>query len=159
MRKTSTLSLSTDAITEQILAIAALNGLQYRLDDDNIPMLTTDQRPALTMQVKSSFAFILLHMMPHVVSCNINEPATDDSDNLLLLELSLDTAATDMTALTVRTAIERAIVMDTLHACYLGHDTGMSDRYKALADESLTEVRRLIDTASATSAGRIMHWI
>lgn len=160
MKKSVLISLSSDAIIREVLAIAALNGLQYDTDDQKIPLLTTDQKPALLLQAKGSLSTLLLHLLPHVASCNINDNLPDDgSDHLFQLELYLDCEATSSQIATLRHSLEHTIALDILYVCYMAHNSPLSDRYATLAQASLNDTLRLIDNTTRRFGKRVMNWL
>jgi len=160
MKNSVLISLSSDAIISEVLAIAALNGLQYNSDDQKIPLLNYDQKPALLLQAKGSLSAILLHLLPHVTSCNINDKfPDDDSDHLFQLEIRLDSEATSSHIATLRHSLEHTIALDILYVCYMAHNSPLSDRYATLAQASLNDTLRLIDNTSQCFGKRVMNWL
>lgn len=160
MRKTFTITISTNAITSEVLAVAALNNIMDNNIGDKISILTPDQKPALVRQTQASLGNILLHLLPHVASCNINDQLpTDGSEHLFNIEVYLNPDATSNDIITLRHSIEHTIALDTLCVCYMEHDKAMSDRYQALATAALNDICRLIDNTSGPNSVRVMNWI
>lgn len=160
MRQTFTINLSTNAITREVLAVAALNNIMDNNLGDKIAILTPDQKPALVRQAQASLGNILLHLLPHIASCNINdELPADGSEHLFRIEVYLDSDATSSDIATLRHSIEHTIALDTLCVCYMGHDEAMSNRYQALAMAALNDIRRLVDKTSGQRSVRVMNWI
>lgn len=160
MNTTFTINLSTDAITREVLAVAALNSLQYNINDEKSPLLNSDHKPAFLSQTKGSLSNILLHIIPYVASCNIGEELPKDgSDHIFRLELHLNKHTSSSDIATLRQALEHTIAFDILYVCYMDHNAKLCDRYATLAQASLDNTLRLLSKASIKNSKRVMNWI
>lgn len=148
------ITLSTDAILQEIYAASALRYFQNSESSECPPMLSRDQRQALKLQVKDSFAHVVLRLLPHVASCNLNNETAedaisdDDGDIMLSLDLYVPRTFPESAAGTLRHALEHAVAMDVMHLCYIGHDARLSNRHADLAEESIEIIKQLILSAS-----------
>lgn len=155
------ITLSTDAILQEIYAASALRYFQNSENGVCPPMLCRDQRRALRMQVKDSFAHVVLRLLPHVMSCNLdNETAEADDDGDIMLELELHVPLTfpESAAGTLRHALEHAIAMDAMELCYVGHNDRLSRRHATLAAESIELIEQLL-SASMPMVAITPRWL
>lgn len=158
------ITLSTDAILQEIYAASALRYFQNSENGVCPPMLCRDQRRALRMQVKDSFAHVVLRLLPHVISCNLDNEADDvaetDDDGDIMLELELHVPATfpESAAGTLRHALEHAIAMDAMELCYVGHNDRLSRRHATLAAESIELIEQLL-SASMPMVAITPRWL
>ena len=165
MTSSISLNLSTTAIIQEIYAASALRCLQNINNGKRPPLLTRDQEPALRLLVKDSFAHTILRLLPHIVSCNLNNEDSDGThittteDVILSAEIYIPTGFPTSATGTLRHAVEHAIAMDAMHLCYMGHNDSLSQRHATLADEAIKNIERLLSTTSAENAKIAINWL
>lgn len=165
MNSSISLNLSTTAIIQEIYATSALQCLQNLDNGKRPPLLTRDQEPALRLLVKDSFAHIILRLLPHIASCNLNDEdnngVTDNNYDEVILsaEIHVLTGFPTSATGTLRHAIEHAIAMDAMHLCYMGHNDTLSRRHASLAEDALKNIIQLLSVSDHSNAKIAMNWL
>lgn len=163
MNSSISLNLSTTAIITEIYAASALRCLQNLDNGKRPPLLTRDQEPALRLLVKDSFAHIILRLLPHVASCNLNgednNGSNDSEDIILSADFHVPACFPASATGTLRHAIEHAIAMDAMHLCYMGHNDTLSRRHASLAEDALKNIIQLLSVSDHSRAKIAMNWL
>ncbi len=165
MNSSISLNLSTTAIIQEIYAASALRCLQNLDNGKRPPLLTRDQEPALRLLVKDSFAHILLRLLPHVATCNLNDENNNattcngSEDIILSVEIHVPACFPTSAVGTLRHAIEHAIAMDAMHLCYMGHNDNLSQRHASLTNDAIKNIEQLLSVSDHHNAKIVMNWL
>ena len=146
-----TISLSTDALVDNILALAAM---RHAVNPSDTGTLSRDRRPAIARLARAAAAPVALALMPEITGCNVlDEPDGSDttdpadsgkpSDRLITFELRENCMADPMV---LRMLIEHTVTAGILAAIYSGTDDKASAIY---ADDHAASLRRLSRAVSA----------
>lgn len=163
------LSLSTQAVMQEIYAASALRCVLNGSDDRRSPLLTRDRGAALRMLVKDAFARVVMQLAQYVEASNLNgETATeavqesadaDDADVLLQMTLRVPSGGDGRLAGVLRHSVEHAVAMYAMHLCYMGHNTGLSEHHERLAVSSVNEILGILKCRVFTGGRLRPHWL
>lgn len=160
MVRNITISLSINAMLERIYATSALDYIMNKRNSENrdsITILTHDQREALRLQLKDSFAHILLQLLPHIASSNVNDLSNDDIE-LFIVELQVPTSVAESNTIALRQTIENCITLDTLAMCQSCKNQELASQYRQKYQQAIKLVKSLL-TPFSNDLHITQHWL
>lgn len=160
MVRNITISLSINAMLERIYATSALDYFMNKStgeSQDPFTVLSHDQRDALRLQLKDSFAHILLQLLPHIASSNVKDLPNDDIE-LLILELQVPASVAESNTIALRQTIENCITLDTLAMCQSCKNQELASHYQQKYQQAIKLVKTLL-TPLANDLHITPHWL
>lgn len=144
---TTTISLSTARIIDQIAALSAFRKL---LDEKTNPeqQLSADNSRGLLPLISSATATVATRLAPIVSVETAIDSLPDSASDLIKLNIEMSSLLPAATATMVRKSIEEAIVYRVLSTIWLPVDVNISNCYNIRADSAVENTHDLFAEAN-----------
>ena len=130
------LNISVSETLKQVYATSALHCFMCKNNANKPVLLTPDRRPVLHLLIRDSFHFVIVDMLPRVVTTST---AIDDDDEIMSVSLDINPDTGNGSA--IARLAETAIAYYALHLVYVNENLELAREYGIKAEEMMKKLR------------------
>ena len=145
------LNISVSETLKEVYAASAMRCYVSANKSEKPVMLTPDRRGALRLLVRDAFCYVVVSMLPNVVTTSTG---TDEDDEIL--SVSLDLPCEEGKVALICSLLQMAITAYVLHIVYVGSDEEFSREWSAKMERYVAKVNEYASGVRLKNVGRIV---